>query len=242
MIVADRKLLLISLPVCAGHIVCRCNLQAYLLQTFCIKPMFCKSVSVPNMSMFVHKRDQSKNVALKPKYRSKRLLMGSWFIFNWFSCPSEGWLAICNIYIYPGPTWGIWSDRQLLILSSERVAGDGLEWREATNWKLCGKNKPGLTVGLMLWLTWKRKTRDKRRRSRRLLITRYSKQISEGWAGGFVCEGFDGSMTLFEIVDVIGDGAHWDLRDDNLHSFVFRWGGGHYTRDLFTSPSPCKTH
>ena len=163
MIVADRKLLLISLPVCAGHIVCRCNLQAYLLQTFCIKPMFCKSVSVPNMSMFVHKRDQSKNVALKPKYRSKRLLMGSWFIFNWFSCPSEGWLAICNIYIYPGPTWGIWSDRQLLILSSERVAGDGLEWREATNWKLCGKNKPGLTVGLMLWLTWKRKTRDKRR-------------------------------------------------------------------------------
>lgn len=26
--------------------------------------------------------------------------------------------------------------------------------------------------------------------------------------GGFVCEGFDGSMTLFEIVDVIGDGTH----------------------------------
>ena len=138
---------------------------------------------------------------------------------------------------YPGPTWGIWSDK--LILSSERVAG----WEGGHQLKALWQ-KQARPVGLLLWLTRKRKTCDKRRPEIAHNTTAQNKyderdEWGEGVIGGFVCEGFDGSMTLFEIVDVIGDGAHWDSRDDYLHSLVrdeedtslFTWDL-HYTKSL----------
>ena len=91
--------------------------------------------------------------------------------------------------------------------------------------------KQARPVGLLLWLTRKRKTDDKRRpeiANNKTAQNKYDEWDEWGVIGGFVCEGFDGSMTLFEIVDVICDGAHWDSREDNLHSLV-RWGGQHFT-------------
>ena len=126
---------------------------------------------------------------------------------------------------YPGPTWGIWSDKR--ILSSERVGGwDGGHQLKAL-WQ-----KQARPVGLLLWLTRKRKTYDKRRpeiANNKTTQNKYDErdEWGEGVTGGIVCEGFDGSMTLFKIVDVIGDGAHWDSWDDYLHPLV-RWGG-HFT-------------
>ena len=194
---------------------------------------FVKSVSVLctvlYMSMFVH---ATCFISLIKGLRSqayKRLLMGysGSFLTDFPLRVSDDWLFA--IFTLPRSDMRHMVSRHRLILSSERVAGMG--GREATNWKLCGKNKPGLSD---FCSDWHEKGKQTINVSRRLLITKLLKtnMMSEMCGGrvigGFVCEGFDGSMTLFEIVDVICDGAHWDSREDNLHSLV-RWGGQHFT-------------
>ena len=134
---------------------------------------FVKSVSVLctvlYMSMFVHATCFISIIRGLRSQAYKRLLMGfsGSFLTDFPPRPSEWWLAICNIYI-TRIRHEAYGQTQTNIEFRESC-GDG---REATNWKLCGKNKPGLSD---FCSDWHEKGKQTINVARRLLITKLLK-------------------------------------------------------------------